>query len=799
MNNPIAPLLLAALATVAPGAEVFRVAATGGTHASLQAAIDACRADCRIEMTDSIYTFSEPVSIRGKSSIEIVGSRADGSRPVLRLDASARTLEAIPDLDGFRPVRTRGIAWGPTAPDTVRDADGTFEVRDLAPVLATFGFAPRFLLAAGRSAEGAADPTRPRGWMTAPFSTPHAVARGSAGLEVVTHARAALLQVDSSRGIRVRGLDFDGQGPIELLIHKLWGPDLYSEVGGVAAISLHHSLRAEVSGCEFRGWQAGVRSVDNNRGGLVTDLMSNGDEALSSALNLAPLSNPGAMGGHRIEGNLAHGNLVFVDLSNSWDLASTIRHNRVWSNGRSRVGTAAAWNTAYDTDAIWWGFFGGFVRLSDVLYSTPLLQGNTLVRNTLDVSHFGYRASAATLFLDNISVRRDQQRDWRELSNQGGVNVRNNWIAATREATFAAIRPDSLVPFCDDPACEPFTPAWGAASVDRLVVGGGVFGDDLGAIPRTRRSHEAIDLQDQTLGFVVRAGNIWKVVLPVPVSAPAGITDLRLFHALAQELSASDQVQLLTANPNTPLPTLLEAPLARGLNFLAFDLPAAPQDSIWRVELAAAGINSATGETVRSRLGTWLVRPMGHQLRVTSSKVAAAPGERVEFTVTAVDSTGAGIALDATPRLNAPGWTLEAAPPAVASRAAVPAPLRFSATAPASSGTEPIVFWTKESGRYAATAGATYVQVGTSSSAVTDRAASGAGWRIARFDRGTGRIRIAGAAPRDLASARLHDAAGAARPLAIADPQGELVVPRGLAGTWFLRIADRSVPIVLLP
>lgn len=801
------PLLLLAFATAGHASDVFRVSATGGTHSSLQSAIDACGpAGCRIELTDSVYRFDAPVTILRKSDIDVVGARPDGRRPILAIADEARTLVAIPDLDGFSASRTHPAIWETTAPDTVVDPDGSIDILDKSMRMGGAGLAARFLVQPGRAVGGGTHPRRPSGWLLAPYTMAHAEMEFDRYDDVEQHLHAALILVDSSRSIRFSGLEFDGGSPIAFQTLSLWA-DRYGLTGGVAAVSFNASLDGEVSDCDVHDWYTGIRAVDNNRGGLVSDLMATDLGADQGFWFLRPLADPGSMGGHRIEGNLGHHNFLFVDLEQSWDLGSSIRFNRAWENGNTRILAASGRSPRADFDIEAWGL-GGFLHLKDVVYPTTIVQGNTLVRNTLDIEQMGYRASTAPLFFDNLSVRRDQQRDWRELTNILGTNARHNWLASTAKASMGwPTSGDSIVPFCSATPCSPYTPAWGSAAVDRRVVDAGLFGDDLGAVWRHSRTAERIHVQDQTLGYVEKTSQGWSVTLAIPVEAASSVSDLRITLAQAGKIS----LQGTTLTSNTQEPTVLDGvvglAVSPGVNLATFDLPAGTSDTIWRVELALSGVDGNTGEAVHSNLGTWLVRPLGKQLRVTRAEAGiVTPGETVAFRIEVKDSLGDAAILDQAPELNAPGWTSASIPgdggAAARSHAAVGSTsFLVHAKAPTQEGISRVVFWSAENGRLQAVAGAAYVMVGSGSSAVGPRASAGRGWRVAGTSRrGSERtLMIAGTTPELLAGASLRDAKGRRAPLSTSPSGRDLVVPASLAGTYFLTVGSTTAPLILLP
>lgn len=807
MRSPLFLLFAASLGIAAPS--TYRVAAQGGTHSSLQAAIDACPSTgCRIELPDSLYEFSEPVSIRGKSSITIIGARSNGARPILAIAPNARKPATIPNLGAATPDKVVPILWeDASAPDTLRDTDGSLRIRRYTVKKGTAGSAPAFLLTQGRTPDGKPDASLPPGWLVSPY--PKRIPLGEAITEVsgfpannMGTLHAGLFRIDSSRQIHVEHLEFAGGGPLEVMLTELWA-GRYTQMSNLAAIALIKSFRSRIIDCEFHDWSVGVRTYDANPEGLASDLMSGG----FNANDLLPLADPGKMGGHAIERNLAHDNRVFVELEASWDLASEIRFNRVWNNGRTRLIVKGETPPAIDQE--WQP--GGFAQLKDAMYPTHVFQGNSMVGNTLNLGWIGWRASNAQLAIDNVIVWQEKSIDWRELLPKLGGNQRSNWIAGRR---FSFELPpqstDSFVPFCKTARCEPLTPVWGSPTIDAHLVGKGWFGDDLGAVWSTSHNPERIRIQDQTLGFVTRSPNGWTVLLPIPVELSGTITDLSIQSARTQKI---DLFATETYNGTAGLgdavllDSLVGRVVAPGVNLVRFEIPAKATDSVWRVEMALQGTDGSTGKKVHSNIGNWIVRPLGKQLQVAvADDSPIQPGGIVEFVVSAKDSIGGGTTIPETPILNAAGWTIPIADasPIAARKASSPSG-RFAirAKAPSTEGISQVVFWTKEEGRLQAIPGAVYVQVGNLPSGTGGALSRTSPWRLAGITRtGTGWVlEVRDADLALLSNIRLSDAAGRTwQPTATTKAQTTtLNLPRLNPGTYFLRMGGRTQPFALIP
>lgn len=801
-------LLFVAASLVAAAPPTYVVSARGGTHATLQSAIHACPSTgCRIELPDSLYEFSEPVSIRGKADISIVGTRTDGTRPILTVSDIGRSLVPVPDIGTRSASSVLPVVWkSDSLSDTVIDTDGRRTIRRFTARYGKAGYAASILLHPGRTPSGAVDPLRPAGWLVSPYPDGQMVAQ-STGLPVgyLGHMYPGLLQIDSSRRIAVENIHFAGGLPVEFILDRLWLKE-WSVFSGLAAISLNRSLAARILECEFDGWWLGIRAMDDNPGGLVTDLMDL--EPMYRDTSLRPLEAPGSAGGHVIEGNLAHGNVIFLNLERSFDLASSIRFNRAWDNGTSRLQPAANLDRSNPanvaSDKQW--VHGGFAFLKDVMYPVNIFQGNTLVRNTRDLEWNTFRVSTTQVFVDNAVVRQES-RDWRELNGVLEVRNRGNWLTGPR-LSFMDLEPaDSTIPFCSTSRCKPLTPLWGSPSIDAKLVGKGWLGDDIGAVWSEPRQPEALRLQDQTLGHVFRQDGKWRIVLPVPLEAASGVGSASILRASARRIVIPKEPHgSSSTDSGTILSSLLGRSLQRGVNILDFTIPAKADDSIWLVELVASATSSGSGRALHSNIGTWLVRPLGKQLVATlTDSLPVEPGQTVEIAVVAKDSLGNDIALDAKPSISGEGWTPVAGnePAGVAARkASTSNGFVYRAKAPSVPGISRLVFVGQEDGRVAAIPGAIYLAVGGSITSAAPRSArplprvasirrDGAGWSV----------EFSGLDAGELADALVVDASGR-RWNATQSESGRnpsMHLPRALSGTCFLKSGGTTLPFVLVP
>jgi len=791
---------------------VFRVAKSSSTHSNLQAAVDACPATgCRIELTDSVYTFTEPVSIRGKRDLQLVGIAIDGKRPVLRIDSSARECASIPSLGGYAPSRTYPFDWRKTTPETWKNVDGSISTRSYSVALGTVGTAPKFLLHAGRTMDGAEDPMRQPGWLVAPYELGQALDTSRSVDERFGWQHPALLQIEDAQDVEVTGFEFDGGAPLEYIISQIWS-NRYDQFSSVAAVGLIRSLRATVRNCDFHDWGGGIRIVDDNPGGAVTDLIQ--ADGRSWPEIVSPLSNPGRSGAHRIEDNLAHGNHLFLDLEFAWDLASSIRYNRAWENGSTWMVRTVDSSVLRKAEETWHVRRGGFAFFFDVVYPAVIFQGNTLVRNSLDLGMMNYRVSNAPIFVDGIVVRENSPGSlgYNPFEFLGALdgNLRNTWIASTHFA-----RPyyrmldrvfDSIVPFCSLQECEPLTPAWGASSVDSMSLGKGYFGEDLGAVWTKPREPELIRLQDQSFAFTTRSAKGWKVVLPVLLESSNAIIVESIRKAYAQKVVLSDIVDWTRSQVVLhPLPSLEGRSVKDGVNLLQFEIPASATDSIWRIEMTVEGLDVNTGRKVHSNIGTWLVRPLGKQLQVVVTDTGTVePGQTVHFSVNVRDSLGQSASVERIPVLNADGWTLTASGNAgfASRKSGASTSFELQAVAPDREGVSQVVFWTSEPGRTTAIPGVAYVQVGARSTGLKPRSIDSK-WSLKTVTKsgGSWNLALQGASDEEIAGARIRDLRGrnlSATPVLAGAGRGLRLVG-AQAGTFFLTIGDRTVPLVLVP
>lgn len=781
----------------------FQVSTAGGTHATLQAAVDACPATgCRILLTDAEYRFSEPVSVRGKSDLAIVGARPDGKRPVLSISDEGRALAPIPNIGTREPDAVFPVLWeDATQPDTLVDTDGSRRVRPFSVKRGPAEQAAAILLKPGRTPSGTVDPSRPAGWLVSPYPDGTEIVTTSQPIELKGHLHPGLIQIDSSREVSIENLEFAGGRPIEFLLNALWLAR-YSQFSGLAAISSNLSFQTQVRGCQFHGWSVAVRMVDDNNGGLVSDLMDAGtvDPDYDGT---PPLANPGAVGGHRIERNLAHDNHLFVDLERSWDLASSVRFNRAWNNGTSRLVVGGQNPPLMDGEWV----VGGFAMLKDVVYPTHVFQGNTSWGNSLQLGWNGWRASDAQLFVDNLVVSQERYMDWKEKINQLGSNLRSNWIAGSRYSFYGTVGiVDSVVPFCASASCGALVPAWGAAAIDEHLVGKGWFGDDIGAVWSTDDAPEKIRIQDQTLGYVTRVADGWSVVLPVPAELARGAVDVSIDVAQARKINVSAlEMNEVDKGGYVRLPSLVGQELVDGVNMFRFEIPAAPTDSVWRVELSARGVDGNTGRRIHSNIGNWIVRPLGKQFHAFADTTVVEPGRQVRFVVEVKDSLGNQAGVESSPVLNARGWTLDAraeGAPAASRKLASANRFEILATAPSVEGVSQVVFWSEENGRAQAVSGAAYVKVAARSTGVGS-SGYGKDWRLRGISRSGSRwsVRIAGGNETRPSAAFLVDPAGRAQTVPVRRDGNVLVLEfdNGRTGTHFLKIGDRTLPVALVP
>jgi hypothetical protein len=338
----LAATLLTSLAGPTMAADVF-TAGTGGTHTSLQGAIDACpTTGCTIQLLDSVYQLPREVWIENKRNLAIERSAA---------------------------LRQAGIR-----PRLVGNPITQFQV-------------------AGTAANPS-DPLRPAGWKRWPVHCKDSVG-GSLNAKNPYSTNGyqynGLLVVVSSQDIRLEGLDLDGQNPAVFVNKGIWNC-MYDVLFGNVGINLFHSARVVVRDTEIRNFFTGFYIKNRNPGGAVAS--PNPNDLADQAVE--PYSRYGAMGDHLIERNEIHHNWWAVYDEMEWDLGSTFRFNRIASNFNPFYGSEPVESSELDNMA------GGFLFVKDVTQAIHRIHNNVIWGSPLIIGHGGYKAGNQHLFYNNI-------------------------------------------------------------------------------------------------------------------------------------------------------------------------------------------------------------------------------------------------------------------------------------------------------------------------------------------------------------------------------------------------------------
>jgi len=349
MPKPFQVLSIAFVLCLAPlhALPTFTVG-SGGTHASLQGAVDACPSEgCVIQLLDAEYAVPREVWIGGKKHLSIEPSpalKAAGTRPHL--------LAASPE----RLFTDAGTAANPS------------------------------------------DPLRPAGWKRWPVS----YTSGEGGALNTTNPYSTtgfqyngLLVIDSSSDIRIEGLHIDGGSPRYFLNKGVWSGK-YEVVFGNVGVNLHHSRNVVVRDCRLSNFFAGLYLNSSNKGGATATLGTS-----EQASTTSPAS--GAMGAHVVERNIFHDNWWAAYDESEWDLGSIFRFNRSIANYNVRHEELRD-STTYEGQSM----FGGFLYMKDVPRAIHRIHNNTIWKSPLVVGHGYFKVGVQHLFYNNIVGGFDQ-------------------------------------------------------------------------------------------------------------------------------------------------------------------------------------------------------------------------------------------------------------------------------------------------------------------------------------------------------------------------------------------------------
>jgi len=342
---PSSALLAALSLQCAPGANAQAVytVGSGGTHSSIQAAVNACPSTgCVIQLTETDYALPREIWIGNKDNLAIEAA------PALKLAGIKPRLHS--DTNLFEPAGTA--------------ADST-------------------------------DPLRPAGWRRWPIKGSSSTTPGSAGdatnpYSTTGHQYNGLIVVDSSRDVRIEGLRIDGITPKHFVNVAVWS-DKYDLLFGSVGVNLMRSRNAIVRDCEIGNFFAAMYINGRNRGGLLAPP----DSSEGAPRHLAG-TNIGAMGDHLIEGNTLHDNWWAVFDESEWDLGSTIRFNRCIGNRNLRIAEVVASSDQGNNMA------GGFLYVQDVPLAIHRIHNNTIWGSPLVIGYGWTNYGAQHMFYNNI-------------------------------------------------------------------------------------------------------------------------------------------------------------------------------------------------------------------------------------------------------------------------------------------------------------------------------------------------------------------------------------------------------------
>ena len=399
--------LLAILSTVsaALASKVFEVSGTSttATHRTIQAAINDCAPgdSCTIHLVDSVYVLDRAIWMVGKTNLALVGATVSGQRPKLAYRPELTTMVASPFATGGGAKKVRKVF---TLPFLI-EADGK--------------------PCAGDAARCGIDPKRPSGWLMWPYrsvSTPGAPTNlpGDAGdtsnpYSATGFQRNGMIELESSRDVRIEGLLLDGGRSMCFLNTAVWS-GMYDLLFGSVGLNSTRSLRTTLRDCEIRSFFAAV--------------YLHGDTAKASPL--------GQTGDQLLEKNWVHDNWWFVYDEMERDLGSTIRYNVAWNNIDKALQhpdsladvSAAAAETNNQT--------GGFLFQFDSVVAAHKIHNNTFHRHGIVVGYGGWgKRELLHQFYNNILAGPVDSMgsgsnivrfgtNWRQILQYAGPTVYNN-------------------------------------------------------------------------------------------------------------------------------------------------------------------------------------------------------------------------------------------------------------------------------------------------------------------------------------------------------------------------------------
>jgi hypothetical protein len=143
------------------------------------------------------------------------------------------------------------------------------------------------------------------------------------------------VRIIRASGITIEGIIIDGGGATPFGYNGIWdetpnctgsGDSVYPLWHGNAAVAVAVSGSVQIRDCELRNAYFGIAVKDRNVGGVF------GNPNPADNDFVIPLSGFGSTGNHLFEYNKIHDNSIGIWFESSWDLASTVRYNLLYSN-----------------------------------------------------------------------------------------------------------------------------------------------------------------------------------------------------------------------------------------------------------------------------------------------------------------------------------------------------------------------------------------------------------------------------------------------------------------------------------
>lgn len=325
-------------------AQVTFSVGTGGTHPTIQDAVNACPVTgCVINLNDSVYKLLREVWIENKSNL---------------------TIQASPALS-LAKIRPR-LYYAAVANEF--DVAGT--------------------------AVNPADPDRPKGWKRWPISNTTAVG----GAKNLTNQYSTSgfqnngnVVVYKSTNVTIDGIMIDGVKAKTFVNKGIWS-GMYDVFFGNVGINLFESKNVKVVNTDVRNCFSAIYIQNRNVGGAFA--APNPDDL--DVKTIIPYSQFGKMGNHLIEKNYFHHNwYVFYD-EMEWDIGSTIRYNICDQNYNQQF----AQNT--DSSAESNNMTGGFMYLKDVTIVPHKIYNNTINGSSIVFGHGYFKPGVQHYFYNNL-------------------------------------------------------------------------------------------------------------------------------------------------------------------------------------------------------------------------------------------------------------------------------------------------------------------------------------------------------------------------------------------------------------